>query len=171
MSAATLLSTLNESATAFWGGRNERERSILVFGGVALALFLVYAIFFGPALSGREKLGKDLPVLRQQAAEIQALSKQAAELNTGALQEADPISQESVAESLSSRGMKPQNLVVTDGTIRVQLNPVSFAGLLDWLDELQRASRLTVVDANFVALQQNDMVNASVTLRQQRAGE
>lgn len=171
MKASALFGTMNESATAFWNGRNERERSILVFGGAALALFLVYAIFFGPALNGRAKLSKDLPLMRQQAAEIQALSKQAAELTAGGAPEPDPISQESIAASFTSRGMKPQNLAVTEDTIRVQLNPVSFAGLLDWMDEEQRASRLTVTDASFVALPQTDMVNATVTLRQQRTGE
>ena len=60
--------------------RNERERTILRVGAAALATLLVYAIFFGPALSGRQKLSEALPRLRQQAAEMQALSKQAAEL-------------------------------------------------------------------------------------------
>ena len=166
---SSLLSTLNESATAFWNGRNERERSILLYGSLALVLLLIYAIFFGPALNGRTALNKDLPALRQQAAEMQALSKQAAELNSGGTSEAPPISQESIAASLSSHGMKPQNLSVTDDLVRMQLNPVSFAGLLDWLDDQQKTSRLTVVDANFIALPQTDTVNATVTLRQQRS--
>jgi len=166
---SSLLSTLNESATAFWNGRNERERSILMYGSLLLLLLLVYAIFFGPALNGRTTLNKDLPALRQQAAEVQALAKQAAELNSaGASSEAAPISQETIAASLSSHGMKPQNLAVTDDLVRMQLNPVSFAGLLDWLDDQQKTSHLTVVDANFIALPQTDMVNATVTLKQQR---
>jgi len=176
---SSLLSTLNESATAFWNGRNERERSILMYGSLLLLLLLVYAIFFGPALNGRTTLNKDLPALRQQAAEMQALSKQAAEVqalakqaaelnSAGASSEAAPISQETIAASLSSHGMKPQNLAVTDDLVRMQLNPVSFAGLLDWLDDQQKTSHLTVVDANFIALPQTDMVNATVTLKQQR---
>jgi general secretion pathway protein M len=162
---------INESATAFWRGRNERDRAILIFGSLALALLLVYAIFFGPALSGRAKLSKDLPALRQQAAELQILAKQAADLNNGGVPEADPISQEGIAASLSSRGFKPQNLSVTDDSVRLQLNPVSFANLLDWIDEEQRASRLTVVEASFVSLPQPDTVNATLTLRQQRSEE
>jgi len=169
--SSVLLSTLNESAVAFWSGRNERERSILRFGSVALILLLVYAIFFGPALSGRQKLNRDLPALRQQAAEMQALSKQAAELNTGGALEIAPISQEIIAASLSSRAMKPLNLTVTDDLVRVQLNPVSFAGLLEWIVDQQKVSRLVVQDANFVALSQTDMVNATLTFKQQRSGE
>ena len=166
-----LLSALNASAATFWSARNERERTILRVGAAALATLLVYAIFFGPALSGRQKLGEALPGLRQQAAEMQALSKQAAELSTGGAAEAPPLSQEAVAASFTSRGMKPQTLAVTDDMVRVQLNPVSFAGLLEWLDDQQKVSHLTVVDANFIALPQTDMVNATLTLKQQRSGE
>ncbi len=171
MNASSLLSSLKESSTIFWNARNARERAILASAGLALALCLIYAIFFGPALNGRAQLSKDLPMLRQQAAELQALSKQAGELNRAGGPAPAPISQESVATSLVSRGMKPQSLSVTDDVVRVQLAPVSFAGLLDWLDDQQKTSRLSVVDANFVALPQTDMVNATLTLRQHRSEE
>jgi len=168
MKASVLLSTLSESATTFWNARNERERSILLAGSAALVLLLIYAILFGPALNGREKLSKDLPVLRQQAAEIQALAKQAADLKIGGALEAVPVTQESITTSLSGLGMKAQNISVTDDLVRVQLNPVSFAGLLDWIGDQQKTAHLTVIDANFIALPQTDMVNATVTFRQQK---
>jgi len=169
MKLSVLLGTLNESTTAFWNARNARERSILLAGSVALLLFLIYAIFFGPALNGRQTLSKRLPELRQQAAEIQALAKQAADLKLGGALGAGPVSQESITSSLASRGMKAQNISVTDDLVRVQLNPVSFAGLLDWIDDQQKTTHLTVIDANFIALPQTDMVNATVTLRQQKS--
>ena len=97
------------------------------------------------------------------------MSKQAAELNVGGVVDTFPISQESIAASLSSRGMKPVNLSVTDDLVRVQLNPVSFSGLLDWINDQQKTAHLTVLDANFIALPQTDMVNATVTLRQQKS--
>ncbi|HXA46089.1 MAG TPA: type II secretion system protein GspM [Burkholderiaceae bacterium] len=171
MNAALMLSTLTESATAFWSVRNERQRSMILLGSVALLMLLVYTIFFGPALSGRAKLQLDLPLLRQKAAEIQALSKQAAELKTGGAQDSTPVSQESLTASLSSRSMKPVNLAVSDDSVRVQLNAVSFAGLIEWINDQQKVAHLTVIDATFTALPQNDMVNASVTLKQQKLEE
>jgi general secretion pathway protein M len=168
MKLSVLFGTLNESASAFWNARNARERSIMSAGSVALLLFIIYAIFFGPAINGRQTLSKRLPELRQQAAEIQALAKQAADLKVGGALESAPVSQDSITSSLSGRGMKAQNISVTDDLVRVQLNPVSFAGLLEWIDDQQKTAHLIVIDANFTALPQTDMVNATVTLRQQK---
>jgi len=168
MKGSDFLSIAKESAGAFWNARDARERAILMGAASLLILLLIYAIFFGPALSGRARLQQDLPLLRQQSAELKAMAQQAVELNNAVVQQVEPITQENVAASLTNHGMKAQNLSVNDNLVRLQLNPVSFSGLLDWLDEQQRTARLTVVEANFVALAQPDMVNASVTLKQQR---
>jgi general secretion pathway protein M len=161
---------LSEAATSFWNLRNQRERSILIFGGVALALFVLYAILFAPALNGRTTLNKDLPVLRQQVAEVQSLAKEAGELNGAVMPDPEPVSQDSISSSLSGHGMKPQSVSVNGDLVRLQINPATYSSLMDWLDEQQKTARLTVVDANFIALPQTDTVNASVTLKQQKNG-
>jgi general secretion pathway protein M len=169
--ASVLLDTARESATLFWNSRNARERAMLASAALVLMLCLIYALCFGPALNGRIQLSKDLPALRQQAAELQALSKQASELNRASAVAVAPISRESIAASLANRGMKPQSLAVTDDVVRVQLNIVSFASVLDWIDEQQKSSHLIVIDANFAALPEADVVNANLTFRQQRSEE
>lgn len=173
MSAATkgsnVFDELKESATIFWNERNARERTMLGVGAAVLLLFLVYLLLFAPALKGRKQLSHDLPELRQKAAQMQALATQAAELKSAAGVTTEPVSQESVAASLSAHGLKPKNLAVSDGLIRLQLDPVSFAGLLDWLNEQQKTSHLSVVEANFIASAQLDMVNATLTLKQQHS--
>lgn len=169
MNASALFGALKESFAVFWNARDARERTILSSALVALALLLIYAIFIAPALSGRAQLNKDLPALRQQAAELSAMARQASELANTAVPPASPVTQESVAASLTSRGMKAQSLAVTDDMVRIQLSAVSFSGLLDWIDEQQRTTRLTVIEANFIAQPQSDTVNANLTLKQQRS--
>jgi general secretion pathway protein M len=171
MNVLALLSTLKETATIFWSERNARQRTLLMSAGLAVALYLIYAIFFGPAMNGRAQLSKDLPELRQQVAELQAMAKQAATLNTAGAVTVAPVSQESVTAALTGLGVKPQSLAVTDDLVRVQLNPVSFAGLLGWIDGQQKATHLVLIDANFVALSKTDMVNATLTFRQQKSEE
>jgi general secretion pathway protein M len=171
MSAAGFITALKESATAFWSVRDARERNMLMACAAVVMLFLIYTIFLNPALSGRAQLRKDLPALRQQSAELLALSKHAAELNRGAAGHVEPITHDTINTSLASRGLKPQSLSVTDDLVRMQVNPASFASLMEWLDEQQKTTHLSVVDANFIALPQNDMVNATLTLKQQRSGD
>ena len=50
---------------------------------------------------------------------------------------------------------------------KVQLNAVAFADTVQWLEELQKTARVSVVEANIDAQEQAGMVNASFTLRQQ----
>ena len=57
-------------------------------------------------------------------------------------------------------------MVVSGDLVRLQLNNVSFAGILDWLDETQKGTRLSVTESTFTALAQTDMVNATLSLRQ-----
>lgn len=159
---------LSEAAIAFWNVRNERERSAIIFGGAALVLFLLYAILFAPALSGRSTLSKDLPTLRQQLAEVQSLAKEATELGTATMPDPEPVTQENISSSLSGRGLKPQSVSVSGDLVHLQINPATYSSLMDWLDEEQKTARLTVMDANFIALPQTDTVNATLTLKQQR---
>ena len=82
---------LSEAVTSFWNVRNERERSILIFGAAALVLFLLYAIFFAPALNGRTVLNRDLPTMRQQLAEMQSLAKEVGELAGATAPDPEPV--------------------------------------------------------------------------------
>jgi len=166
-----VVGALSEAATAFWNVRNERERSAITFGGAALLLFVLYAILFAPALSGRSTLSKDLPMLRQQLAEEQSLAKEASDLGSATMPDPEPVSQDNITASLSAHGLKPQSLTVSGDLVRLQINPVAYSSLMDWVDEEQKTARLTVMDANFVALPQSDSVNASITLKQQRSSQ
>jgi general secretion pathway protein M len=160
---------VKQSATAFWNQRNKRERTMLSVAFAVIALGLFYFLLIDPALSGRQDLEKKLPALRQQAAEVQAMARQAGTQTSRAARPVPALTRESLETSLSGKGLKAQNVGVTGELAKVQLNGVSFAGVIDWLADVQRSARLSVVDANIEAQGKPDSVNAALTLRQQRS--
>lgn len=160
---------LKQSLTAFWAERNQRERNMLMAAVTVVVLGLLYTLLIDPAVSGRKDLERRLPVLRQQAAEVQALSKEASAGGPKtAVPAPPPMTRESLEASLTHQGLKAQNLAVTGEIAKLQLNGASFSGMVSWLADIQRNARISVVDANVEAQAQADTVNATLTLRQQR---
>lgn len=166
MNLTSLLNQSRQSLAEFWMARNARERVMLAVAAGAAALGLFHALLIDPALTGRDQLHKNLPELRRQVAQLQVLSKEAAALSGKSASPVAAISGESIKTALMRKGLKPQSVLLTGDLAKVQLTGVSFAGTLEWLDDMQKTARLSVVDANIVALAQPDMVNATFTLRQ-----
>jgi general secretion pathway protein M len=159
---------LELSAVEIWTRRDARERALLSAAAGVVVLGLIYLLLIGPALSGRETMNNELPHLRQQVALLQALSKQAAALSGKPATVAAVITRGNIENSLARNGLKPQSLLLTGDYAKVQLAAVSFAGTLEWLDDMQRTALLYVVDADIVALDRADLVDANLTLRQAR---
>lgn len=156
----------SQSLAEFWAARGARERAMLAIAAAVAAFGAIYALLIDPALTGRSQLGKSLPVLRQQAAQMQALSKEAAALSGKAAPQAAAISMESIEAALARHGLKPKSVALTGDIARVQLAAASFSGTLNWLDDMQKTALLSVADANIVALAQPGMIDATLTLRQ-----
>lgn len=152
----------------FWTARDARERSMLSIAAAVVGLAVIYLLLIDPALEGREQLNKTLPNLRQQVAQMQALSKEAGELADRDTPVVEPVSRTSVEAALSRNGLKPQNLTVNNEIIVAQFSGASFAQLIRWLQDMQKTAMVTVVESNIVAQDQPDTVNATLTLRQQR---
>ena len=176
MNLTGLLGQPRQSFSEFWAVRDARERAMLAVAGLVVTFGLAYALLIDPALAGRDQLNKNLPELRQQVAQLQALSKEAAALfgksaSSLAGKSASPLiamSKENIEAALARNGLKPQSVILTGDFAKVQLAAVSFAGTLNWLDDMQKTALLSVVDANIVVLAQPDMVNATFMLRQPR---
>jgi general secretion pathway protein M len=166
MSLATTIAQYRERANALWLARTEQERRFLAVGGAVVLLAVLYLLLVDPALEGRTQLHRQLPQLRQQAAELQAMAQEANALARAPATQIPPITREAVDTSLNGRGLKPQSLSMTGEYIKLQLNNVSFAGLAGWLDEQRRANRVLVQDATVTALPVAGQVDASLTLRQ-----
>jgi len=166
MNQDSLLTKLRLSFPAFWTARNSRERSMISAAALVVTLGMVYSLLIDPALSGREQLSKNLPILRQQVAQMQALSKEAAALSEKPAIPLVEMSSQNIEAALERNGLKSQSVVLTGDFAKVQLASVSFAGTLNWLDDMQKTARLSVVEANIVAQSQPETVNATFTLRQ-----
>lgn len=166
MSLATTIAQYRERANALWLARTEQERGFLAVGGAVVLLALLYLLLVDPAVEGRAQLNRQLPQLRQQAAELQAMALEAGNLARAPGTQVAPLSREAVDASLNNRGLKPQSLSMTAEYIKLQLNNVPFAGLAGWLDEQRRANRVLVQDAVVTALPTAGQVDASLTLRQ-----
>lgn len=173
MNAASASRTggLKQSFSTFWAERNQREQRMLSAAALVVVLGLIYALLIDPALTGRAELKERLPALRQQAAEVQDLSKQAAAMDGKADAPAPKLTDESITASLARKGLQAQSVAVTDQTVRLQMNDVSFASLVDWLAEMQRTARLSTAEATISSLEQVGRVNATLSLRQQGNGQ
>jgi general secretion pathway protein M len=171
MNAMAKLRQYKEQAALYWMARNERERRYLVVGGASVAAALVYALLIDPALMGRGELREELPRLRQEAAQLQGLAVEAAELARQSPPPAAPMTRESLAASLAARGLKSDGLTMSGDFARLQLTNVAFANLYNWLDSQRREQRILAENVSVTALDTPGQVDATVTLRQQGAGQ
>ena len=70
-----------------------------------------------------------------------------------------------------TRSLKPQSVTVSGDLVRVQINNAPFSSVIEWAYEIQKTARLSVIDSNFVAQTQTDIVNATLNLRQPKTDE
>ncbi|MCU6433144.1 type II secretion system protein M [Undibacterium sp. Jales W-56] len=145
-----------------------RERRMLLLGVASIVAALLYFVGIDPAWSGKKQLQKAIPQLKQQVAEMDVLSKQSAQLGTVMAENVDAVSREMVELSLSRRGLKAQNLSVSDDIVRLQISAAAYPSLMEWLLEVQKSSRLTVEESKLTALAESGQVSAVLTMKQQK---
>ncbi|MFL6659379.1 MAG: type II secretion system protein GspM [Massilia sp.] len=166
MSAKNFVAQYRDQFALFWLARTEQERKFLTVGGVAVLCTLVYLIFISPALDGRAKLRSQLPLLREQAAKMQALAQEAGELARQPAPQVSPMTRESLTASLASRSLTPASLAVSGDFAKLQFNGVAFAGLYAWLDAQRHENRIVAEEVAVTAGSPAGQVDAVLTLRQ-----
>lgn len=155
--------------SAFWRARTAQERTLLLIAGVLILFALVYSLLVKPAWHGRAQMEKDLPLLRQQTAQLQSWAKEAAALSNQTTFAITPMTKESLEASLARHGLSTQNVTVSANVAKVELSAIPFANLLNCLDEMQKTARIFVMDANVQASSVVGNVNATLTLRQSQS--
>lgn len=152
----------------FWQARNDRERRILSLGALLLLLMLFWLLLIEPALEARARLRQDLPELRKQLAQMRAISAVIGNLSareTIASAASTEISRAAIERSLNDKGLKAQNLSISDDRLMVNFTDVSFATLAEWLQQSQSSSQLVVSDASVSARERLGHVDARLTLQ------
>jgi len=150
-------------ATA-WQSRTQRERRILLIGAVLLALLLCWWWLLEPAISTRKKMLQQLPELRAQSAQMQALAKQVAEM-PAASPVAEALSRAELERLLTESGLKAQQITVTDSAATLNFSDASFSALTAWLQKVQREQQLSVTEATVTARERLDRVDVTVSLQ------
>jgi general secretion pathway protein M len=166
MSAVNAIRQVKDQLALYWLARTEQERKFLGAGAAVLLVALVYSLFVEPALSGRAELRRQLPELRQQASQLEAMAQEAAQLARRTPPQVAPMTRASVAASLAARSITPEALSVTGNYAKLQINSVSFANLYGWLDAQRREHRIGVQDAQVSAQSPEGQVDATLTLHQ-----
>jgi len=170
MSLAVKMRARADGAAQWWQARTEQERRMLTVGAAVVGLALVYGLLIDPALSGRARLRDELPQLRQQAAELKDLARQASELAAQPVVQPPRMTREALTASMAASGLPTQTLTMTGEYAKLQLKGVQFAALVAWLDTLRREQRIGVQDAVITAQPAAGIVDASLTLHQPAGG-
>lgn len=158
--------------SAFWSRRNQRERHLLSAALGFILLVLIYLILIGPALRGRTRLQKELPSLRMQSVELQALISSTKNFSTHSVERMNsPLTKDDLEIGLKNKGLHALSTMVSGDTALVKFSSVTFSVLFDWLNEAQKTSHWQVVDVNITTAAgtavSTDTVDATISLRQQ----
>lgn len=163
-----------ESMLRWWGSLQPRDRRMLAIGGGVLALVLGYLVAFEPAYQGRIRLEKELPGLRGQLAQMDALSAEARRLAGQATQGADSPQQlrTQLESSIAAAGLKGSmsQLTVSGELIDLRFKGVPFTTWLAWFDTALRETRLRAVDIAIERDAAPGAVSARLTLEAQKRG-
>jgi general secretion pathway protein M len=146
-----------------WSAMSGRERAITLGAAAVLLVAFLFLVAFEPAWQGRSRLVRELPQLREQAAQLEQLGQEAKRLKAE-VQNAVPAAglADAVNASLAQKGLEGKLASVGEGRVQVSFEGAHAGVLLTWIESVQRELR---VRAASVVLNQTDKpgtVNAEV---------
>ncbi|HUQ74110.1 MAG TPA: type II secretion system protein GspM [Burkholderiales bacterium] len=156
---------MNTALREWWTGLSRRER---VASGVALVgvlLTALYLLAIEPAWRARARLGSELPRLRSEAAEIEALGQDAKKLRTRSLVVDSPAQAKAgVVKLLAEKNLTPTSVQETDDQrLVVSVRRADAASYLAWLRDTSSEMPLRISAAR-VSRAASGVVDAEVTL-------
>jgi len=155
LSLPPALARLGADAERRWARLAPRERRLLTIGGAVAGAALVFLMFVEPAWTRATRLDRQLPLLRTQAARVDALTTEARSLQrvTSGRMTADETGQ-ALAASLERAGISAEVAPATPpaGTTgdawQVTVDQAQAAGLMQWLAAVPGQTRLQLAEAD-----------------------
>lgn len=145
---------LNTARAARWRRMSQREQRLVLALGALLGLTLIYLMLIQPAWRTIDRHAQDLPVLRGQAAQVDALVQESLALRgQRSAQIAPQALQTELAASLKRAalgGSYALKALGTDDAPRWQIDvtEVTAAALFDWMGNAPSQLRLTLTQAD-----------------------
>jgi general secretion pathway protein M len=158
---------IGRTLSEFWEARTPREKTLLMWGGLALALVVVYLVLWAPAYEGRARLRASLPAMQRQLATMTAQANEARALagNADSVTPTGGALRDALAKSLADAGMQPTQVQVIGAAVQFQLKNASFPNWTMWLDEARKQFKVQVNDAHITALQPDGQVDLTASVQ------
>jgi type II secretory pathway component PulM len=132
----------------FWVARQARERVMLTWSALIVLAAIGWLLGAEPALDGRARLHAQLPLLRQQSAQMTQLTDEWAANPQRAGSAKAQFSPSLLADSLRAKGITPQRLEASEERVKLYLTDIAWALWIEWFTSLTASTDVVVLEAN-----------------------
>ncbi|WP_345812395.1 type II secretion system protein M [Paraburkholderia sp. PREW-6R] len=158
---------LAQTWAGFWDQRTEREKTLIAWGGSALAVVIAWSVLWAPAQEGRARLRESLPSLQRQLAQMTAESNEARQLSAAA-QGVAPTGaalKDALTASLSDHGLAATQVQAVGSAVQIQMKNASFPAWTQWVDDVRKQFKVQVAEAHMTALKDDGQVDLTASLQ------
>lgn len=150
---------------AWWEGLSRRERAVTAAGAALVTLALLYLVAIEPAWKARARLDAELPRLRAQAAEVEALAQEAGRLKGAGAAAQSPTAAKTALEQAAARGKLGgvHVTVMDERRVSVTAKGVPAAQWLSWVEQGARESRLRIAQVRMARTPTRALIDADAT--------
>ncbi len=149
----------------WWAQASSRDQIALIFGGGALALYILIMVVLVPVQNMREQEETKNNALRNSLENVRGLAAQVMALkNPGAEKGNSSTLEKTVQQSFSAKGLQVASMSASgDNGVRLRFDDVPFEKILEWLYDMEITHNFRVKDLSVTSAANPGLV--SVNLR------
>lgn len=147
---------------------NRREQTILLVGGVAVALYLLWKAVLVPVADWREQQLNANQAVNQSLGRVELL---AAQIERARSQEQEGSTNDTNLSALVDNSLRDNNLSMsgfqpgTGGQVRVRLDEVPYDRFIQWLYDMEYQYGVSVVDFSMAGTSEQGRVTVNIRLQ------